>query len=241
MKKVLSALVFLVTIAAIPATAQNLDDVLKEHFDAIGQKQLKKIETLTATGKLNQGGLEIPFVQISARPNNIRIEGTFQGLTFIQTYNGTEGWMLNPFTGATEAQPMTADELKGLKIQADMDGMLWDWKDKGYKVELDTTVDVEGTMCYKIDVTTAEGDVYSSYIDTESYLMIKTHTKTTINGVEVESDTFYSNYKDVNGIILPGTIENRYNGNPGEVIIIDKYEIDIQYEQSKFEKPVATK
>ena len=60
-----------------------------------------------------QGGIEIPFIQMAKRPDKVRVEGTFQALTFIQTYNGKEGWSLNPFAGVTDPQPMTEDELKG--------------------------------------------------------------------------------------------------------------------------------
>ena len=74
-----------------------------------------------------QNGMEIDFIQMGKRPDKVRVEGTFQALTFIQTYNGKEGWNLNPFTGATDPQPMSEDEIKSMKYQADMDGMLWNW------------------------------------------------------------------------------------------------------------------
>lgn len=239
MKKLLSAAILVLFIAATPLKAQNLKDVLNEYFDVTGQKKILKVETLTTIGKINQGGLEIPFKQITARPSNFRVEGTFQGLTFLQTFNGTEAWTVNPFSGSTEPQPIPADQLKSLKIQADMDGMLWDWKDKGYTAVLDSTEDVEGTKCFKVDVTTDSNDVYTFYIDTESYLLIKSHAKVFMSGQAVESDTYYSNYKDVDGMILPGQIENRYNGVTGELIIIDRYEVDTPYNQSDFNKPVA--
>ena len=199
MKKLLSAAILMLFIAASPLKAQNLKDVLNEYFDVTGQKKILKVETLTTFGKINQGGLEIPFKQITARPANFRVEGTFQGLTFLQTFNGTEAWTVNPFSGSTEPQPIPADQLKSLKIQADMDGMLWDWKDKGYSAVLDSTEDVEGTKCFKVD----------------------------------------SNYKDVDGMILPGQIENRYNGVTGELIVIDRYEVDTPYPQSDFNKPAV--
>ncbi|MBL0281880.1 MAG: hypothetical protein IPQ11_16300 [Bacteroidetes bacterium] len=41
-----------------------------------------------------------------------------------------KAWTVDPFSGSTGPQPIPVDQLKSLKIQADMDGMLWDWKDK---------------------------------------------------------------------------------------------------------------
>ncbi|MBL0281879.1 MAG: hypothetical protein IPQ11_16295 [Bacteroidetes bacterium] len=52
----------------------------------------------------------------------------------------------------------------------------------------------------KVDVTIDSNDVYTFYVDTESYLLIKSHAKVFMSGQAVEIDTYYSNYKDVEGI-----------------------------------------
>lgn len=225
------------TLAPAFTHAQSLDDVLKEYFSAIGQDKLVKTNSMVTTGKFNQMGMEIPFMQYSMRPANVRVEGTFQGLSFVQTYNGTEGWSLNPFAGSTTAEPITADEMKSMKVQADMDGLLWNWKEKGHIVTLEGTEDVEGTSCFKIKIATADGDVYNYFIDSDSYMLIRVNSKITTMGTEVESDTYFSNYMQIEGIAFPGKIENRYNGVQGEVIIVDKVELNKELQASIFDKP----
>lgn len=238
MKKLQILLLFIAAgMAPSFVKAQTLDDVLKEYFSAIGQDKLVKTNSLVTTGKFNQMGMEIPFTQYAMRPSSIRVEGTFQGLSFVQTYNGTEGWSLNPFAGSTTPEPLNADEMKSMKVQADMDGVLWNWKDKGHVVTLEGTEDVEGTSCYKIKVTTSDGDVYNYYIDSDSYMLIRVNSKITMMGNQVESDTYFSNYMQVDGIAFPGKIENRYNGAQGEVIIVDKVELNKDLEASLFNKP----
>ncbi len=238
MKKLQILLLFIAaTLSPAITNAQSLEDVLKQYFDAIGQNNLVKANSMVTTGKINQMGMEIPFMQYSMRPANIRVEGTFQGLSFIQTYNGTEGWTVNPFAGSTTPEPLNADELKSMKIQSDMDGLLWNWKEKGHTVTLDGTEDVEGTSCYKIKVATADGDVYNYYIDSESFMLIRVNSKITMMGNQVESDTYFSNYMQVDGIAFPGKIENRYNGTQGEVIIVDKVELNKELQATIFNKP----
>lgn len=237
MKKILTLCVAVLAIAGTTLKAQSLDDVLKQHFEAIGQDKLLKVNALVTTGKLNQQGMEIPFTQTSMRPNMMRIEGTFQGLSFIQTFNGTDGWSLNPFTGSTEAQPIPADQLKEMKIQADIDGMMYNWKEKGYTVTLEGTEDVEGTNCYKVKIVTPEGGEYTNYIDSDSFMIIKTKSKIMMSGAEVESESYYSNYLQVDGIAFPGKIENRYNGATGEVISIEKVDLNPTLDTKIFEKP----
>ena len=185
-----------------------------------------------------QGGIEIPFTQMAKRPEKIRMEGTFQGLTFIQTFNGNEGWMLNPFTGVTDPQPMSEEDLKEMHYQADMDGMLWNWNEKGYTVTFDGKDEMEGTSCLKVKLDTKEGDSFTYYIDADSYLMLRSNSKMKRLGNEIESDTYYSNYTMVEGIAVPGKIETKMKDQLMGTLVIEKVELNSDLDDTLFEKPV---
>lgn len=234
---------FLITLTALLCgtflSAQSLEDVLKEHFAAVGQDKVLNVNNMKVSGKLVQMGIEIPFIQMMARPSNVRVEGTFQGLTFIKTYNGKEGWNLNPFAGVTEPQPFGEDELKSMKYQADMDGMLWNWKEKGYTVTLEGKEDMEGTACYKIMIVTKDGDSFINYIDTDSYMQIRTKSKVKVQGNETESDTYYSNYMQVEGMAVPGKVETKMGGQVVNTIVTEKVEVNLELDNALFGKPVA--
>jgi len=176
MKNAVLFLTIVILALAVPAQSQSLDDILKDHFAAIGQDNMLKVNAQRITGKMIQGGIEIPFIQMSKRPEKVRVEGTFQGLTFIQTYDGTEGWSLNPFAGVAEPQPMSEDDLKGMHYQADMDGMLWKWNEKGYTVTFEGKEDMEGTSCFKVNLVTKEEDIFTFWIDSDSYMMLRSNS-----------------------------------------------------------------
>ena len=237
MKKIAVLLSAMMLVSGTFLSAQSLDDVLKEHYKAIGQEKLLKVNSLKTTGKLLQSGLEIPFIQMAKRPDCVRVEGTFQGLSFIQTFNGKEGWNLNPFAGATEPQAFTEDELKTIKYSADIDGMLWNWKEKGYTVTLEGKEDMEGTSCFKLKLATKDGDVFNYYIDADSYMMIRTNTKIKVQGNDSESDIYLSNYMQVEGIAMPGKVDTKVNGQVVMTIVTDKVELNIELDKSLFEKP----
>src|SRR5512133_2291722 len=207
MKKAALFLTVIFMSLAIPGQSQSLDEILKNHFAAIGQDNMLKVNSQKLTGKMIQGGIEIPFIQMAKRPDKVRVEGTFQGLTFIQTFDGKDGWSLNPFAGVTDPQPMTEDELKSMRYQADVDGMLWNWKEKGYTVTFDGKEDMEGTSCFKIKLVTNLDDTFTYYIDSDSYLMLRTNSKMKMMGNEMESDTYFSNYTMTEGMAVPGKIE----------------------------------
>jgi hypothetical protein len=237
MKKHLSITLGFLFIGSL-LSAQTLDEVLTKYFDANGQDKMVKVNTMKITGKLVQGGMDIPFIQMFARPANIRVEATLQGISYIQTYDGKEGWTVNPFTGVTDPQPFSEDELKSMKYQADMDGMLWNWKEKGYTVTLEGEEEVEGTNCYKVKIVTPDGDLFTQFIDADSYIQIQTHSKVKVQGNETEADTFYSNYLMVNGIAIPGKIVTKMNGQVVNTIVSDTVEIDVNLDKALFSKPV---
>jgi hypothetical protein len=237
MKNNLKILSVLLLLTGNAVQSQSIDDVLKQHFTAIGQDNLLKVNTQRITGKIVQNGVEIPFIQVAKRPDKVRIEGTFQALTFIQTFNGKEGWSLNPFMGVTEPQPLTEDALKSMKYQADMDGMLWNWKEKGYTLSLEGKEDMEGTSCYKIKLETKDGDSFTYYIDSDSYIMIRLNTKIKVMGNETEADTYFSNYMQVEGLAVPGKSETKMNGQVTMTMVVDKVELNIDLADSLFEKP----
>ncbi len=238
MKKSATFFTVLFLIAGNSIMSQSLDDILKEHFSAIGQDNMLKVNTQKLTGKMLQGGIEIPFTMMTKRPGKIRVEGTFQGLTFIQTYNGKEGWNLNPFAGVTDPQPMSEDDLKGMHYQADMDGMLWNWNEKGYTVTYDGKDEMEGTTCLKVKLDTKEGDSFTYYIDADSYLLLRSNSKMQRLGNEIESDTYNSNYNMVEGIAVPGKIETKMKDQVMGTLVIENVEFNTELDDTLFEKPV---
>lgn len=239
MKKITTLLSVLLLGTGITLTAQSLDDVLKDHFSATGQDNLLKTNSQKVTGKMVQSGLEIPFVQMTKRPGKVRVEATLQNLTLIQTFNGTEGWTINPFAGVTDPQPMSEDEVKSMKYNSDMDGMLWNWKEKGYTVTLEGEEDMEGTPCSVIKIVTGTGDTFTYYIDSDASIMLRSNTKMMMMGNESESDTYFSNYMMVDGIAVPGKIETKMQGQVVMTLIVDKVEMNIDFDDTLFEKPVA--
>lgn len=218
-------------------SAQSLEEVLENYFEVSGQETLLASKNSLSTGKMLQGGVEIPFKQYAAAPNKFKIEATFQGMSFIQAYNGEEGWTLNAFVGQTEPQAMSEDELKAVKVQADYEGMLWNWKDKGYVATLEANEEVEGADCYVVKVVSKDGDEYSTYIETESYVGIKMKSKVTVQGNEVVSETLMSNYQEGDGFIFPGKVETKVNGQLIITIVIDKTVLDVELDSAFFDKP----
>ncbi len=245
MRKFTITLIGLFFIMSSSSMAQEMDleKVLEKHHEAIGISNTLKAKTIKMKGKIIQQGMEMPGTIYQKRPNKVYIEFTVQGQKMLQVFDGEKGWSLAPMMGITEPKDMNEQEIAQVKEQASMEGALYNWKDKGHTAEYLGVDDMEGSEVYKVKLIhklIKEGEVgkvVTYFIDSESFLILKTKTKTTIQGSEVEVENFQSNYKKINGIVIPHSLETKMGGNTTMQIVIDEIEIDTEIEDSIFEKP----
>jgi outer membrane lipoprotein-sorting protein len=194
------------------------------------------------TGKVVGPMGEIPLVLETARPHKMRQEFVVQGMTGIMAYDGSSGWSVMPFMGKKDPEPMSADDLKQAEEQADIDGPLVDYKEKGNQVEYLGKDEVEGTPVHKLKITKKNGDVQTLYLDADSYLEIKAEGKTKMHGQEIEGETTFGDYKEVGGLIIAHSIQSKMKGGqgPGQTITFEKIEINPDIPASRFDMPAAT-
>ena len=173
--------------------AQELDEILDNHFETIGQENLLDVTCIQATGKALQMGMEFPFTMINKRPGKLKVTVEVQGFEIIQAYDGETVWTINPMTGSTDPLDVTGPEADGLKESSDMDGQLWKYKEKGHQLELEGTEEVDGTEAFVLKLTKKNGNIDYYYLEQESYLIFKMKSKTIMNGSEVETEVLLIN------------------------------------------------
>jgi len=238
---------FLLVIGALivfcgEARAQTVEEVIAKNIQAHGgMDKLKSVQSIRTTAKLNQGSFEAQFRQEIKRPGKVREEFIIQGMAQIQAYDGKTGWQISPFGGRKDPDLMSQDDMKSLVVDSDIDGPLVNYKEKGHKAELVGHDSVEGTDCYKIKLSMKNGDVRYYYLDTDSYLELKVEIQTTIRGALRESEMYFGDYEQVNGIYYPFAVEQAQKGSDSRAqITVQKIEQNIPLEDSKFTMP-ATK
>jgi outer membrane lipoprotein-sorting protein len=224
------------------AWAQTTDEIIAKHEKAMGGKdKIKAVQSERVTGKMVMGqGMEAPFTMEMARPNKMRMEFTIQGMTGVQAFDGKAGWSVMPFMGKTDPEAAPEEEAKKMQEQANMDGLLMDYKDFGRTVELVGKEDLEGTPVYKLKVTQKSGDIVYLYIDAEQFMLLKQTGKTKIRGQEVESETIFGDFKTVDGLVFPHSIEQKVTGMPGGMTMtVAKIELNPGVADSRFTMPAA--
>ena len=239
MRKVLLAITVL-AFSAVFASAQTADEIIAKYVKTIGgMEKIQSIKTLRRSGKvIVGGGFEIPIVEENKRPNSVRQDITIQGLVGSNAYDGKVGWKIQPWQGKKDAEAMGEAELKDILDEADIDGPLVNYKEKGNKVEYVGMDEVEGTDTYKLKVTMANGETRFYYMDTDYYVPIKIETKRTIRGNEVEFETVLGDYKEVSGWYMPWSLEVGPKGSQfKQKIAIDKAEANVTIDDGRFSMP----
>jgi hypothetical protein len=221
----------------------TVDQLVAKNIEAKGgAAALHDLKSLRLTGKMlvQQGQMQYGYVQIRKRPDEVREEASLQGMNQIEAYDGNEGWRVSPFSGRKDPERMSADDVRALVEDSEMDGPLVDWQAKGSTVAYLGTEDVDGTPAHKLKVTRKNGDVSFVYLDPDHFLEIRVLTQRTRHGAYEEVETDLGDYEKAGGVFVPTSIEFGRKGAPDKQrIIIDKVEANMPVDDTIFHFPAS--
>lgn len=220
---------------------QTVDDIIAKNIQARGGlEKLRALKTLRIAARLSQDSFRATYVQENKRSDMVREETIIQGMAQVQAYDGHTAWQINPFTGRKDPELMSQDDARPLLIDADLEGPLVDYKQKGSTAELVGHDSVEGTDCYKIKLTLKNGDVRIYYLDADSYLEMKFETQTHVRGAVQYNDTMLGDYEQVDGIYFPFSFETAETGTDDWTrFTVEKIEVNVPLDDTLFSLPSA--
>ena len=217
------------------AQAQTVDDVLKKHFKAVGQEKIVAIKTYEVKAKLSQMGQEMPMDMIIKKPHKFIVKMNMQGQEMIQAYDGEKGWMIAPWISA-EPQELSGDQLKQAMEQTNLEGELYNYKEKGSTAELVGKVNLDGKEAYKIKLVTSDDNEKEYFIDGKSYFVSKMKAKVSAQGQSIEVEQVMSEYKDYGGMFFATKIETK-SPMGSAFILMDEINLNKEFDDSIFKQP----
>ena len=227
--------------AALPIVAQSqtADEIIAKHLQARGgREKIEALQSLRTAGKLSVGGFRAAFVEENKRPFKVREEQIIQGMVGIDAYDGKMAWHIVPWEGRKDPDLLSADDAKGLIEDADIEGQLVNYKNKDHRAEYMGHDSVEGTDCFKIKLTLANGDVRYYFIDSDTYLELKEENEVKVRGTVRYTETYYGDYEKVDGIYFPFAIETGGKGDSERVkMTIDRIVVNPPLPDSRFTMP----
>jgi len=223
-----------------PAHAQTLDDIIAANLKSKGGvEKIKATASVRMTGSIvarDTTGRDITgtMTMVAKRPNLMRRDATVNGQRITNAFDGESLWMA---MGTMPPQELPGTQAAYARQDAEFDSVFVDYKEKGNKIELVGKDDIDGTNVYHLKVTKKGGPVQDYYLDTGTGLekQISVSVKTP-NGA-VTNVTEFSDYRTVDGCIVPFLLKQRQNGTVISTTTLDKIEFNVPVEDSYFKMP----
>jgi hypothetical protein len=224
--------------------SQTADELIAKNIEARGgMEKMKAIKTFRMTGKFEGGGgFTASIGQENQRPNLVREAFTLQGMTAVQAYDGATGWQIQPFGGKKDPELMGEDDVRDLLLDADFDGPLVDYKEKGNTVEYLGHDVVDGDDALRLKITLKNGDIIYDYLDPDTFIEIRKEIQQFIRGSVRDRVVGLGAYKPVAGVMYPFSMSQGPKNNPdAQTVTVQKMEVNVTIDPADFMLPPSLK
>ena len=225
-----TVLAFVFAVIAYSATAQTADDIVNNYVAAMGgAEKLTSLKTVKMEGSMSTQGIDVPLTMTKKHLTGMRLDLDIMGTANFQLATPAKGWVFMPIMQHTEPQEMDAEQLKSVQSQLDIQGALFNYKEKGYTLEIVGTEKVGDKDCHKLKIVRGGKEVLF-FVDIASGLLLKTVSKVTALGNEMEVATTYTDYrKNADGYMFAYSTTNTQG-----VITFDKISTNLPVDDKLF-------
>jgi len=241
MKKVFSLFLlsfFCVSLISTPGYGQKVSDILGKMIKARGGRTaLKNVKDIAFTGTMEMPsmGMSGSIVLYQKEPDKVRWDIDLGGgMMFTRATDGKIAWGTNFQTGGDE-ELLEQDAAEFKRSALGFDSLL-NPKKYGVTYALKGKKQIEGKDYLVLEQTYADGHKATHYIDPKTYLTYKTVTKAQamMGGGEVEEESFFSDYKKVNGVMIAHTLAALHDGEPVFTMSYTEVKLNTGLEDSLF-------
>ena len=230
------------------ANAQTAEKIVANYFENTGGYEAwGKLTSVKINGRVNQGGMDIPFEIVGLNDGRQYKKVSLQGNSIMkEVFDGETLWNTNMQT--FRAEKANYESTENYKLEAnDFPHNLYDYKKKGYTIKLVGEEAIHGTDAFKVKLTkepiSVEGetveDVIFYYLDKENFIIIA-HEEEILSGPNQGNTTLitYNNYDEVDGLYFPFSITHESEGRQPMLFSIDMIELNQAVDASIFKFPV---
>lgn len=201
--------IFLFMLLPSLAWSQSLDQILEEHFIAIGQNNLIAMRSVALEVRLMDGlSNGRKFRIIKKFPNKLRIEGDWNGTPYAKCFDGQVAWEIAPWTGDSSVQILNERDKDLLLMDVGIGSPLYDYG-LGNALELIGSERADDSNHYVIRSTSASGFVVDYLVDKIDKKIHLARIYSEEDPQKKEKEIIYKNYKDLPGVSIPFGYEHR--------------------------------
>jgi len=227
--------------------AITVDEIMAGYYENTGGKQAwSELKGIKMTGEMNQGGMKFPLEIVALKDGRQYVKFTFQGKEIKQgVFDGKVMWNTNFMSMKAEKADAETTANQKLDIN-DFPFPLFNYKEKGYALELLGTEEKDGAETYKLKLIrepkTYDGkeaeDVSFYYLEVDSLVPLVTESEIKsgpMKGKTAESKL--GDYQEVDGLYFPFSLTQGIKDVGGAAMILSKVELNPSIDDSEFAMP----
>ena len=204
-----ASVLLLVTACAVgdarASQAPSLEQIVARHLNAIGGRlRLAAIQSIQASGILNERGTLHPVFTDRHRPNRLRVRMMHGGeLVFTEVYTGSRSWEGAP--GKENCAPDSGARNATRRAAEQFDDPLLSALAYAASARLRDRVRIDDRDLYQIDVTGRDGSQGSYFVDARSFLLNRVRNRRPLHPGEPVRliELVLDDYRPVRGILFP--------------------------------------
>ena len=229
-------------LAAQEPPAPSPATLVERSIEAVGGAEaLAAVKTLKITGTTMINGIETPFEIVRQRPAMYRKTYFAESGPQIVATNGEVVW----FQGRRRDGSQTPEAIEGdaaqrlLEEEADFDGPLYGYADKGHTLEWVGDSEVDGTPAVHLRLTLASGRVQDWFLDRdEGYVLHKVTPQEHSRAGPYDRNWHFMEYEKVDGIAFPFYSEQEDRQHVRSMTV-DSVEVNPEVDPTLFEMPAG--
>lgn len=221
--------------------APTVESILTGYAEARGGKaRWQAAKTLEVQGTYALFSERHPFTLVKTAEDHYRLDFTMLGNPAIRARDAEGPWWVHPLLRITaptrvEDGPYVAQ----IEREATFAPLLLDPKRHGATITFEGTGDVDGQPTLDLAVTFADGSRETWFLDQKTYLEVAVDSMVadmTQSMQPVRMRTFFSDFREVDGLVLPHHLELEF-GARLEVMQIDSVRTDGEIDAARVELP----
>lgn len=224
----LSALAF----TTLSVSAQTADEIIAKNTEAMGgAAKIASLTSVKMSGNMSAQGNDFPLTITKSHMKGMRLDIEIMGTSNYQIITPEKAYTFFPIQQMTEPKELDAETVKTMQSQLDVQGALFNYKEKGATLELAGSDKVDGAEAYKLNVAYKSGKNSTFYIDKTTHRVVKTISKIkTPDGQETDIETLYTDYKQN----ADGYWFSYSTTTPQGPVTFDKIETNVKIDENIF-------
>jgi CubicO group peptidase (beta-lactamase class C family) len=231
--------------AAQLKTTMTVDELIGKSVEAVGgEAALRRHRTVRvlADVELLHQGVGGEAVIVARAPNSYAQEVTLRALgkkigSFREFFDGAEGGDEGSFL---PYNPKTGTELEDVRVAADFYAPL-NWKTLFRTAEIKKMSKVGGEDAYVVVFTPEKGSPVTQYISAKTFLPLRQDTLATSDTVSMPVTETYSDYRSVDGVMIPFTRVSNSQSMGDTVLKVREVVFDVPVPEEAFRRKIAGK